>query len=135
MDAERDTGRVRADGTLNPSLPIRPGEALLVVERLVLDAADLARLGEGHPEERIGALVAWSRARGGLPDASGRLEGSVASVTGERPDGLRRGAPVRAPFARVPLVLADVSAWDGESHEVPVADGYAILSAGERGTP
>jgi L-erythro-3,5-diaminohexanoate dehydrogenase len=119
---------------LDPSPPPGPGEAVLDVQRLNLDAASFHQIREeqeGVPERMRGRILDIVRSRGKMQNpvtgSGGMLIGTV-SETGERRSDLRPGDRIATlvSLTLTPLHLDDVSAWDGRSEQVPVT-GRAIL--------
>lgn len=119
---------------LDPNPPVRHGEVLIDVERLNLDAASYRQLRDeqsGDPasiRDRVAAIV---RERGKMHNpvtgSGGMLIGTVREV-GEGRDDLLPGDRVATlvSLTLTPLQLDDVSAWDGESEQIPVR-GHAIM--------
>jgi L-erythro-3,5-diaminohexanoate dehydrogenase len=119
---------------LDPSLPPRGGEAVIDVERLNLDAASFHHIREeqGRDPERIRARVSETvRTRGKMHNpvtgSGGMLIGTVGDV-GDRRTDLSVGDRISTlvSLTLTPLVIEDLSAWDGASEQVPVR-GWAIL--------
>lgn len=119
---------------LDPSLPLHEGEALVEVERINLDAASFRQLREeqGEDPERLRSRVLEIvRRRGKMHNpatgSGGMLLGTVREVGPGRAD-VRPGDRVAtlASLTLTPLVLEDVSEWDGSSEQVP-ARGRAIM--------
>jgi L-erythro-3,5-diaminohexanoate dehydrogenase len=119
---------------LDPSPPPRGGEALIEVTRLNLDAASFHQIHRergGNPERMRGRVLDIVRARGKMHNpvtgSGGMLVGTVAEV-GERRTDLRPGDRIATlvSLTLTPLIIDDLSEWDGSSEQVPVA-GRAIL--------
>ncbi|HEX2025206.1 MAG TPA: hypothetical protein VHH92_02305, partial [Actinomycetota bacterium] len=114
--------------------PPAPGEVLVAVQRLNLDAASFHQIREEHGgdprrmRERVSDIV---RSRGKMHNpvtgSGGMLIGTVRAV-GERRTDLRPGERIATlvSLTLTPLHLEDVSGWDGRSEQVP-ASGHAIL--------
>jgi L-erythro-3,5-diaminohexanoate dehydrogenase len=119
---------------LDPFPPPGPGEAVLDVQRLNLDAASFHQIREeqdGIPERMRRRILDIVRSRGKMHNpvtgSGGMLIGTVDG-TGERRSDLRPGDRIATlvSLTLTPLHLDDVSAWDGRSEQVPVT-GRAIL--------
>jgi L-erythro-3,5-diaminohexanoate dehydrogenase len=119
---------------LDPSPPPGPGEAVLDVHRLNLDAASFRQIREeqdGVPERMRRRILDIVRSRGKMHNpvtgSGGMLIGAV-DETGERRSELRSGDRVATlvSLTLTPLRLDDVSSWRGHSEQVPVT-GQAIL--------
>ncbi|MGH2676813.1 MAG: L-erythro-3,5-diaminohexanoate dehydrogenase, partial [Actinomycetota bacterium] len=119
---------------LDPSPPPRGGEALIDVERLNLDAASFHQIREeqgGDPERMRARVLDIIRSRGKMHNpvtgSGGMLIGQVREVGEGRTD-LAPGSRISTlvSLTLTPLVIEDLSAWDGSSEQVPVR-GQAIL--------
>jgi L-erythro-3,5-diaminohexanoate dehydrogenase len=119
---------------LDPSPPPVGGEALIEVERLNLDAASYHQIREeqgGDPERMRAKVLDIVRSRGKMHNpvtgSGGMLIGEVREV-GERRRDLSTGSRISTlvSLTLTPLVIEDLSAWDGSSEQVP-ARGQAIL--------
>jgi L-erythro-3,5-diaminohexanoate dehydrogenase len=122
---------------LDPSLPLRPGELLVDVERLNIDAASFKQLKDasgGDPAQIVARIQAIVRERGKMQNpvtgSGGMLIGRVREVTPEHP-----AAGVLVPGDRVatlvsltltPLVIDEVLAVHPSIDRVDVR-GRAIL--------
>jgi L-erythro-3,5-diaminohexanoate dehydrogenase len=124
----------QAAEVLDPRSPIGGGEVLIDVERLNLDAASFHQLREeqGGEAERMRRRVRdIVRERGKMHNpvtgSGGMLIGTVEEVGPDR-TGLRPGDRIATlvSLTLTPLVLEDLSAWDGAAEQVP-ARGRAIL--------
>jgi len=119
---------------LDPSPPARGGEALIEVERLNIDAASYHQIREeqgGDPDRMRDRVLGIVRERGKLHNpvtgSGGMLIGTVREV-GERRTDLRPGDRIATlvSLTLTPLVIEDLSGWDGSSEQAP-ATGHAIL--------
>jgi L-erythro-3,5-diaminohexanoate dehydrogenase len=119
---------------LDPSPPPRGGETLIEVERLNLDAASFHQIREeqgGDPERMRARVLHIIRSRGKMHNpvtgSGGMLIGEVREVGEGRTD-LAPGSRISTlvSLTLTPLVIEDLSAWDGSSEQVPVR-GQAIL--------
>jgi L-erythro-3,5-diaminohexanoate dehydrogenase len=122
---------------LDPSLPLRPGELLIEVEHLNIDAASFKQLKEeaggdrGRITERIAGIV---RARGKMQNpvtgSGGMLIGRVAEVTPEHPATATLAVGDRiatlVSLTLTPLVLQEIRAIHLDIDRVDVR-GQAIL--------
>jgi L-erythro-3,5-diaminohexanoate dehydrogenase len=119
---------------LDPSPPARPGEALIAVERLNLDAASYHQIREeqGEDPERMRRRVleivgARGKMHNPVTGSGGMLIGSVREVGEGRRD-LAPGDRIATlvSLSLTPLAIHDLSGWDGRSEQIP-AEGYAVL--------
>jgi L-erythro-3,5-diaminohexanoate dehydrogenase len=119
---------------LDPSPPPGPGEVLIAVERLNLDAASFHQIREeqgGDPGGMRARVADIVRARGKMHNpvtgSGGMLIGTVSEVGEGRTD-LRAGDRIATlvSLTLTPLELDDLAGWDGSSEQVP-ASGHAIL--------
>jgi L-erythro-3,5-diaminohexanoate dehydrogenase len=119
---------------LDPSPPPGPGEAVVTVERLNIDAASFHQIRQeqgGDPGRLRSRVVEIVRRRGKMHNpvtgSGGMLIGTVREVGGRRSD-LRPGDRIATlvSLTLTPLHLDDLSGWDGASEQVP-ASGHAIL--------
>jgi L-erythro-3,5-diaminohexanoate dehydrogenase len=119
---------------LDPSPPPLGGEALIDVERLNVDAASFHQLREetgGDParmRERVTAIVGErGKMHNPVTGSGGMLIGAVREAGPDRTN-LRPGDRIATlvSLTLTPLALDDVSAWEGETEQVP-ARGHAIL--------
>jgi L-erythro-3,5-diaminohexanoate dehydrogenase len=124
----------QAAEVLDPTPEIQGEEALIEVERLNLDAASFHQLREeqgGDPERLRARVMEIVRARGKMHNpvtgSGGMLIGTVREV-GPARDDLRAGHRIATlvSLTLTPLIIEDLSAWDGLSEQVPVR-GRAIL--------
>jgi L-erythro-3,5-diaminohexanoate dehydrogenase len=113
---------------LDPSPPPGPGEALLDVERLNLDAASFHQIREEQdkdPDAMRRRVVEIVRSRGKMHNpvtgSGGMLIGTVSQVGENRRD-LRPGDRIATlvSLTLTPLQIEDISAWDAASEQVPV---------------
>jgi L-erythro-3,5-diaminohexanoate dehydrogenase len=124
----------QAAEVLDPGSPVRGGEVLIDVERLNLDAASFHQLREeqgGDAERMRRRVLDIVREQGKMHNpvtgSGGMLIGTVEEVAPDR-TGLRPGDRIATlvSLTLTPLILEDVSAWDGATEQVP-ARGRAIL--------
>lgn len=124
---------------LDPSLPLRPGELLLDVERLNIDAASFKQLAEaagGDPARVVEQIRAIVGERGKMQNpvtgSGGMLIGRVREVSPQHPAaaGLRPGDRVATlvSLTLTPLVIDEVLAIHPAIDRVDVR-GRAILFA------
>ena len=123
---------------LDPNLPLRPGETLIGVERLNLDAASFRQLREscGHDGDRVRETVAGIIAERGkmhnpVTGSGGMLIGTVLQAAPDAPHGFAVGDRVATlvSLTLTPLAVTDgLSRWDGASEQIP-ARGHAVLFA------
>ncbi|MGJ7441631.1 L-erythro-3,5-diaminohexanoate dehydrogenase [Aquipuribacter sp. MA13-6] len=115
-----------------------PGETLVRVDRLNLDAASARQLREaadGDPDRVRAAVLGIVRSRGKMHNpvtgSGGMLLGTVTEVGPASPLGLRVGQRVATlvSLTLTPLHLDDnLERWDGLSEQVPTS-GHAVLFA------
>ena len=119
---------------LDPSLPAAPGEAVIRVERLNLDAASFHQIreeqggdAEGIRERVLGIVRERGKMHNPVTGSGGMLIGTVDEVGEGRTD-LTRGERIATlvSLTLTPLELDDISGWDASSEQVP-ARGHAIL--------
>lgn len=119
---------------LDPSPPAREAEALIEVERLNLDAASFHQIREEHqgdPVRMRAGVLEIVRSRGKMHNpvtgSGGMLIGTVRAV-GDRRTDLAVGDRISTlvSLTLTPLVIEDLSSWDGSSEQVPVR-AQAIL--------
>ncbi|MGH3435374.1 MAG: L-erythro-3,5-diaminohexanoate dehydrogenase [Sciscionella sp.] len=114
---------------------LRPGEVLLDVDRLNLDAASYRQLRETHGtgEALRTAVVEIIRRRGKMQNpvtgSGGMLLGTVREIASESSTGLHVGDRVATliSLTLTPLRISDgLADWDGRSEQVPCT-GTAVL--------
>jgi L-erythro-3,5-diaminohexanoate dehydrogenase len=122
---------------LDPDPQPGPGEVVLDVERLNLDAASLRQLREQHGTGAAvrAAVLAIVAERGKMQNpvtgSGGMLLGTVRAVGPDSPLGLRAGERVASlvSLSLTPLRITDgLRRWDGRGAQVPCA-GTAVLFA------
>ncbi|HYX91266.1 MAG TPA: L-erythro-3,5-diaminohexanoate dehydrogenase [Myxococcaceae bacterium] len=124
---------------LDPSLPLRPGELLIDVESLSIDAASFQQIRDatGGDEERISAMIRdVVRARGKMQNpvtgSGGMLIGRVREVDARHPaaGSLRTGERIATlvSLSLTPLAIEEIRAIHAASDRVDVR-GHAILFA------
>lgn len=124
---------------LDPSLPLRPGEILVDVESLNIDAASFRQLADGcgHDPVSLGRRVAEIvRERGKMHNpvtgSGGMLIGTVREVNGSHPDAARLTAGTRiaslVSLTLTPLHLDAIRAVQMQTDRIDVR-GHAILFA------
>lgn len=128
----------QAAQVLDTRAALWPGETLVRVDRLNLDAASARQLREaagGDPDRVRAEVLAIVRSRGKMHNpvtgSGGMLLGTVAEVGPESPLGLRVGQRVATlvSLTLTPLHLDDdLGRWDGRSEQVPTS-GHAVLFA------
>jgi L-erythro-3,5-diaminohexanoate dehydrogenase len=113
---------------LDPSPPPGPGEVVVDVERLNLDAASFHQIREeqgGDPDGMRQRVMEIVRSRGKMHNpvtgSGGMLIGTVSRVGEDRGD-LRPGDRIATlvSLTLTPLQVEDISSWDGASEQVPV---------------
>lgn len=119
---------------LDPTPPARRGEALIEVERLNLDAASFHQIREeqeGDPDRMRARVLSIVRGQGKMHNpvtgSGGMLIGAVRQVGEDRTD-LAPGDRISTlvSLTLTPLVIEDLSGWDGSSEQVPIR-AQAIL--------
>lgn len=121
---------------LDPSPPLAPGETLVEVERINLDAASYRQLREEHHDdgdairEHVRQIIA-SRGKMHNPvtGSGGMLVGVVRHSGAESPLGLAPGDRIATlvSLTLTPLTITDdLARWDGRSEQIPTR-GQAIL--------
>ncbi|HEX2301942.1 MAG TPA: L-erythro-3,5-diaminohexanoate dehydrogenase [Pseudonocardiaceae bacterium] len=122
---------------LDPDPRAGPGEVVLDVERLNLDAASLRQLREQHGtgDAMRAAVLAIVAERGKMHNpvtgSGGMLVGTVRTVGPESPLGVRVGQRVASlvSLTLTPLRITDgLRGWDGRSGQLPCT-GTAVLFA------
>lgn len=120
---------------LDPHAPLGPDEVRIDVQRLNLDAASYRQLVEEHDGDGATVRDAVSgivRERGKMHNpvtgSGGMLIGTVAEVGPSSTLGLTVGQRVATlvSLTATPLILDDLSGWDGLSEQVPCT-GSAVL--------
>ncbi|GAB6902948.1 L-erythro-3,5-diaminohexanoate dehydrogenase [Kineosporia succinea] len=120
---------------LDPHAPLAGDEVRIAVERLNLDAASFRQLLEEHEgdgaavREAVGAIVAErGKMHNPVTGSGGMLIGTVTEVGTASPLGLKPGQRVATlvSLTCTPLVLTDISDWNGLSEQVPCT-GSAVL--------
>jgi L-erythro-3,5-diaminohexanoate dehydrogenase len=121
---------------LDLSLPLRPGELLIDVERLNIDSASMTQLAKAHGQdaEQVGtAIDAIVSARGKMHNpvtgSGGMLIGRVAAVGPDTPDPQAQVGDRIATLVSLtttPLRLDRIDAIDLTTHQVQV-QGQALL--------
>ena len=118
---------------LDPSPPARPGEALIDVERLNLDAASYHQIREeqgGQPDRMRSRVMEIVRERGKMHNPVTGSGGMLIGTVLEAPDrtDLREGDRIATlvSLTLTPLSIDDISSWDGSGEQIPVT-GRAIL--------
>jgi NADPH:quinone reductase-like Zn-dependent oxidoreductase len=128
----------QAAGRLDTDPAIRPGEVLVGVERLNLDAASYRQLHtkhDGDPDairaEVLEIIATRGKMQNPVTGSGGMLVGVVKEVGSESQLGLAAGDRIATlvSLTLTPLRIDDgLARWDGRSEQVP-ADGHAILFA------
>ena len=123
---------------LDASPVIAPGEVLVRVDRLNLDAASYRQLREtyaGDPDKIRAAVLDIIATRGKMQNpvtgSGGMLTGTVEEAGPASPLGLRPGQRIATlvSLTLTPLAITDsLYRWDGQSEQVP-CEGHAILFA------
>lgn len=120
---------------LDPLAPLAEDEVRLSVERLNLDAASYRQLFEEHAgdggaiREAVRSIVEErGKMHNPVTGSGGMLIGTVAEVGEASSLGLKVGRRVATliSLTATPLMLSDLSGWDGLSEQVPCA-GTAVL--------
>lgn len=122
---------------LDPSLPLRPGEVLVEVERLNIDAASFKQLKDeaggdpGHIVERIRSIVAErGKMQNPVTGSGGMLTGRIAEISPEHPHASTLAVGDRiatlVSLTLTPLVIHEVKAIHPEIDRLDVR-GQAIL--------
>ncbi|MDQ4005447.1 MAG: L-erythro-3,5-diaminohexanoate dehydrogenase [Actinomycetota bacterium] len=118
---------------LDPSPPAQRGEVMIDVERLNLDAASFHQIREeqeGDPDRMRARVVSIVRERGKMHNPVTGSGGMLIGTVREAPERSELKAGDRlatlVSLTLTPLVIEDVSAWDGSSEQVPIR-GHAIL--------
>ncbi len=125
----------QAADILDATPEIWPSEVRVAVERLNLDAASYRQLASTHNRDGAairdavrGIVAMRGKMQNPVTGSGGMLVGVVDEVGPESPLGLSVGQRVATlvSLTLTPLVLDDLSGWDGGSEQVP-ATGHAIL--------